>query len=424
MSLDEVIARRKIQGSGSRGRGRGRGRGAGMVQTKTPVLNLQSNRGRMSTSQGHLSTNRGQFNVRTNLQSSVPDARQKLMQKARLTDARERLNQKAKKTDARMKLIAKRSKQPDINVEEQEIQSGHIDMTTGTPTITISNPEAPTATPKVTIMNPRAQLITLHNPKIHNPNMAASRLSNKVQSTKGQLKITTINEMAKKRKAGPVRHIPVLGRVKMNMQEEELEDEEMEEEYEYDIDDEEEIEEELEEEMTPPPPPKLTRILKKPAAPPKPKANEFLHGSGVSPLQGARMTITNLHPSVSGDDIEELFGAVGALKKTRLLRPGSAEVVFVKREDAMSAFKTYHNRELDGQPMQCKLDSLVSPTMSTSASAAPLATSGPLLSSLRKKESAGRREPPPEVDPTLITKALFKTTGSTPTRPVTFTVKL
>ena len=46
--------------------------------------------------------------------------------------------------------------------------------------------------------------------------------------------------------------------------------------------------------------------------------------------------------------LQELFGAVGALKKARLMKPGIAEVVFVKKEEALMAIKKYHLRELDG----------------------------------------------------------------------------
>lgn len=75
-----------------------------------------------------------------------------------------------------------------------------------------------------------------------------------------------------------------------------------------------------------------------------------------------RITVSNLHPLVTLTDIEELFGALGPLKSGRLLRQGMAEVVYVKREDAMKAYTRYHNRNLDGQPMMCKLSTLPSVT--------------------------------------------------------------
>lgn len=38
----------------------------------------------------------------------------------------------------------------------------------------------------------------------------------------------------------------------------------------------------------------------------------------------------------------------GALKRARLVHPGVAEVVFVKKDDAITAYKKYNNRCLDG----------------------------------------------------------------------------
>lgn len=46
---------------------------------------------------------------------------------------------------------------------------------------------------------------------------------------------------------------------------------------------------------------------------------------------------------------QELFCVCGALKRARLVHPGVAEVVFVKKEDAITAYKKYNNRCLDGK---------------------------------------------------------------------------
>ena len=73
-----------------------------------------------------------------------------------------------------------------------------------------------------------------------------------------------------------------------------------------------------------------------------------------------RVTVKNLHPSVSQQDIEELFGVLGQLKSCKLVHPGVAEVVYANKQDALTAHARYHNRNLDGQPMLCKLSSLPS----------------------------------------------------------------
>lgn len=39
----------------------------------------------------------------------------------------------------------------------------------------------------------------------------------------------------------------------------------------------------------------------------------------------------------------------------RLVRPGTAEVIYKNLADANKAVEVYHNRQLDGQPMKCML---------------------------------------------------------------------
>ena len=85
-----------------------------------------------------------------------------------------------------------------------------------------------------------------------------------------------------------------------------------------------------------------------------------------------RITVTNLHPLVTLTDIEELFGVVGQLKSSRLLQKGMAEVVYAKKEDALMAYSRYHNRNLDGQPMLCKLSTHPSATHYTPPANRPL----------------------------------------------------
>lgn len=46
---------------------------------------------------------------------------------------------------------------------------------------------------------------------------------------------------------------------------------------------------------------------------------------------------------------QELFCVCGALKRARLVKVGVAEVVFVRKEDAVSAYRKYNNRCLDGR---------------------------------------------------------------------------
>ncbi|KAF6198333.1 hypothetical protein GE061_008081 [Apolygus lucorum] len=71
--------------------------------------------------------------------------------------------------------------------------------------------------------------------------------------------------------------------------------------------------------------------------------------------EGYRIVVSNLQSSVTHEDIKELFEDVGVLIGSRVVRAGTAEVVYKNLEDAITAVDTYHNRQLDGQPMKCLL---------------------------------------------------------------------
>ncbi|KAI4462043.1 rna and export factor binding protein [Holotrichia oblita] len=70
---------------------------------------------------------------------------------------------------------------------------------------------------------------------------------------------------------------------------------------------------------------------------------------------GHRIVVSNLQNGVTEDDIRELFEDIGQLLVARLVRPGTAEVIYKNLKDAQKAVDTYHNRQLDGQPMKCLL---------------------------------------------------------------------
>ncbi|CAB3224620.1 unnamed protein product [Arctia plantaginis] len=78
-----------------------------------------------------------------------------------------------------------------------------------------------------------------------------------------------------------------------------------------------------------------------------------------------RIIVSNLRNTVTAGDIEELFGDVGGMLESRLVRPGTAEVIYKTQEDAQKAVDLYHNRQLDGQPMNCLLVTPRSPTATT-----------------------------------------------------------
>lgn len=70
---------------------------------------------------------------------------------------------------------------------------------------------------------------------------------------------------------------------------------------------------------------------------------------------GYRIVVSNLGDSVTQSDIQELFEDIGELIDARLVRKGTAEVVYRRFQDAEMAVETYHNRQLDSQPMKCLL---------------------------------------------------------------------
>uniref|UniRef100_A0A8D0IVJ8 DNA polymerase delta interacting protein 3 n=2 Tax=Sus scrofa TaxID=9823 RepID=A0A8D0IVJ8_PIG len=155
----------------------------------------------------------------------------------------------------------------------------------------------------------------------------------------------------------------------------------------------------------------------------------FLHHVPVlSPLEGTKMTVNNLHPRVTEEDIVELFCVCGALKRARLVHPGVAEVVFVKKDDAITAYKKYNNRCLDGQPMKCNLHMNGNVITSDQPILLRLSDSPSVKKESelpRRVNSAGSSNPPAEVDPDTILKALFKSSGaSVTTQPTEFKIKL
>lgn len=67
------------------------------------------------------------------------------------------------------------------------------------------------------------------------------------------------------------------------------------------------------------------------------------------------LLVTNLHHSVTEDDVIELFSDVGLISSAKLGQPGTAVVVYHNAQDALRARDVYHNRQLDGIPMSCVL---------------------------------------------------------------------
>lgn len=111
-------------------------------------------------------------------------------------------------------------------------------------------------------------------------------------------------------------------------------------------------------------------IFSNPLTPPSPPNSSGFGASKSS--SGYRIVVSNLHPSVTQSDIKELFEDIGELYDSRIVRPGVAEIIYKSLAHAEKAVDTYHNRQLDGQPMKCLL---VNPRASNKPTAPAIRTS-------------------------------------------------
>jgi len=53
--------------------------------------------------------------------------------------------------------------------------------------------------------------------------------------------------------------------------------------------------------------------------------------------------------------MEELFSTIGTIVNARMVREGVAEATFLKEEDALRSVEVFHNRQLDGLPMNVSI---------------------------------------------------------------------
>ncbi|RTG85229.1 polymerase delta-interacting protein 3 [Schistosoma bovis] len=144
-------------------------------------------------------------------------------------------------------------------------------------------------------------------------------------------------------------------------------------------------------------------------------------GPKISPIQGFRVEIRNLQPSVTLDDVFELFSSVGSLRLCTVTRPGQAEVIYNHSSDALEAIERYNGRELDGRPMRVSLTTPVSDLPSERDTSARMASRlGPNYGRKQTetqakqviRESLNKSGIPVEVDADVVRKALFNVSSS------------
>lgn len=90
--------------------------------------------------------------------------------------------------------------------------------------------------------------------------------------------------------------------------------------------------------------------------PPRHASQIFSDGNNKDSIRGTKIVISNLSSSVTHRDITELCQAIGRIDSV-YLHNSIAEVTFLNKSSALEAYKTYHNRHLDGKAMICKLGS-------------------------------------------------------------------
>lgn len=108
------------------------------------------------------------------------------------------------------------------------------------------------------------------------------------------------------------------------------------------------------------------------------KAAAAAAASGSKANAGYKIVVHNLHHGVTNGDINDLFSGVGKLQRALVIYDGRghstgvAEVVFVRRDDALESIKRYNGVPLDNKPLRISLASADSPTSRTAG--APLPT--------------------------------------------------
>ncbi|KAF5292601.1 hypothetical protein FQA39_LY13934 [Lamprigera yunnana] len=127
---------------------------------------------------------------------------------------------------------------------------------------------------------------------------------------------------------------------------------------------------------------------------------------------GHRIVVSNLQASVTQDDIRELFEDIGQLLVARLVRPGTAEVIYKNLRDAQKAVDTYHNRQLDGQPMKCLLVNKRPINNPTGPALTAKQDAAAIITALNKKAAVTKTNEKLVPDLQTIHKGIF----STPTK--------
>lgn len=72
-------------------------------------------------------------------------------------------------------------------------------------------------------------------------------------------------------------------------------------------------------------------------------------------IKGYRIIVNNLDESVTEGEMKELFSDIGDVLSAKIIRKGTAEIIYKYEGDDTRAHDAYHNRMLDGRPMKILL---------------------------------------------------------------------
>lgn len=370
MSLDDIIQKRYPR-SFNRGRGGSRRGQQRRMESRARGQNQSNSSNKRTNIQG-----RGNA-----LKFGISDARLRIIQKNRLklTDAREKLVQIAKQSDARLKLekirerrmeamSGLRAPRSNVNITRRTGRNGQITLSTGrktaTPVIRRTVTNDLSALPPPPLFGPlQRNLYTWVNPvtqdslspsSLEELNMRGSHVQDHIPMHRSNVQPTNIKKHPRTLTSDAEwnydSHSNRKGRVEI-------------------LDSDEEGHIAAWARSTGSNGPSVGRMsseLKARLDSPNvvPRTMGILSSSANSPSTptGHRIVVSNLQPSVTHEDIRELFEDIGPLMTSRLVRPGTAEVVYENHKDAVKAVDVYHNRQLDGQPMKCMLVNARPPT--------------------------------------------------------------
>ncbi|XP_028096948.1 THO complex subunit 4A-like isoform X1 [Camellia sinensis] len=91
------------------------------------------------------------------------------------------------------------------------------------------------------------------------------------------------------------------------------------------------------------------------------QVQQMLAMGGSGSESATKLYVSNLDYGVSNDDLKVLFSEVGEVKRHSIhydrsgRSKGTAEVVFTRQSDALTAVERYNNVQLDGKPMKIEL---------------------------------------------------------------------